>query len=320
MTDVSTPSILQPEAKSNEFDLVNVTLDEQLELERQNAENRIRDLEDQLNDSDEKQICYNKISNPKNAFSTRVKITSDKVTIEPLKYNGCVGDLSNENSESSDPSVTEDLEETEHPNTIRSYVAAMLAFFSNLRIEYLSDGKVYSRKLPVFYGNREKLLTLEDHEFEDLFNGNTNYLPRASLTLDSMQYDANRQQNKNASVSRELTYASLAANNAFAYNQQAPSPYNISVRLNLVTRGMQDAMMLVEQVASYFNPFYTFALVENGIENSVRMQLEGVTFEHPELDQYSSNEFLVEFNFVMYGNMYKPRTKEYIIDNITLRI
>ena len=301
-----------------------------------------RDLENQLNDitrninrldqerdkllSGEKEFCVKKVSNPKNAFNTRIQISQDSTTIELLKYNGLsLGEQNPQDSENTAKAETSDnaenLEQLEqHPNTIRKYVAGMLAFFSNLRVEYLANGKVYQRKLPVFYGNREKLLTIEEHEFSELMNGNTNFLPRASLVIDSMTYDANRQNNKNVAVQRELTMQSLTNKNAFAYMTSAPSPYNIAVRLNLVTRGMNDAMMLVEQVASFFNPFYTFKMVEEQQESSIRLQLDSVTFEPPEIDQFSNNEVMVEFGFTLYGNMYKPRSKEYIIDTITLNI
>lgn len=299
-----------------------------------------QDLDNQLNDitrniqrldrerykelSGETEFCVQKVSKPKNAFNTRIQIGQDSTTIELLKYNGLQSLGSAENSELTAQAETSDTKEPEHleqhPNTIRKYVAGMLAFFSNLRVEYLASGKVYQRKLPVFYGNREKLLTIEEHEFAELMNGNTNFLPRASLVIDSMTYDANRQNNKNVAVQRELTMQSLTNKNAFAYMTSAPSPYNIAVRLNLVTRGMNDAMMLVEQVASFFNPFYTFKMVEEQQESSIRLQLDSVTFEPPEIDQFSNNEVMVEFGFTLYGNMYKPRSKEYIIDTITLNI
>lgn len=300
-----------------------------------------QDLDNQLNDitrniqrldqerakelSGETEFCVKKVSKPKNAFNTRIQIGQDSTTIELLKYNGLsLGEQNSQNSESTASAENSETKEQDHleqhPNTIRKYVAGMLAFFSNLRVEYLANGKVYQRKLPVFYGNREKLLTIEEHEFAELMNGNTNFLPRASLVIDSMTYDQNRQNNKNVAVQRELTMQSLTNKNAFAYMTSAPSPYNIAVRLNLVTRGMNDAMMLVEQVASFFNPFYTFKMVEEQQESSIRLQLDSVTFEPPEIDQFSNNEVMVEFGFTLYGNMYKPRSKEYIIDTITLNI
>ena len=298
-----------------------------------------QDLDNQLNDitrniqrldqerdkiiSGESEFCVQKVSKPKNAFNTRIQIGQDSTTIELLKYNGLsLGQQNSQNSETTAQAETQETQEQleQHPNTIRKYVAGMLAFFSNLRVEYLANGKVYQRKLPVFYGNREKLLTIEEHEFSELMNGNTNFLPRASLVIDSMTYDQNRQNNKNVAVQRELTMQSLTNKNAFAYMTSAPSPYNIAVRLNLITRGMNDAMMLVEQVASFFNPFYTFKMVEEQQESSIRLQLDSVTFEPPEIDQFSNNEVMVEFGFTLYGNMYKPRSKEYIIDTITLNI
>lgn len=294
-------------------------LDNQLNDITRNIQRLDRERDKEL--SGETEFCVKKVSNPKNAFNTRIQIGQDSTTIELLKYNGLQISNPTENSANAENSETKEPEQLEqHPNTIRKYVAGMLAFFSNLRVEYLASGKVYQRKLPVFYGNREKLLTIEEHEFAELMNGNTNFLPRASLVIDSMTYDANRQNNKNVAVQRELTMQSLTNKNAFAYMTSAPSPYNIAVRLNLVTRGMNDAMMLVEQVASFFNPFYTFKMVEEQQESSIRLQLDSVTFEPPEIDQFSNNEVMVEFGFTLYGNMYKPRSKEYIIDTITLNI
>ena len=304
------------------------TFDQDLANQRVDAENAIKRLDQErdkllANDPQDTTYCVQKVSKPKNAFNTRIQIGAESTTIELLKYNGLsLGDRNFENSESTASAETQETQEQleQHPNTIRQYVAGMLAFFSNLRVEYLANGKVYQRKLPVFYGNREKLLTIEEHEFAELMNGNTNFLPRASLVIDSMTYDQNRQNNKNVAVQRELTMQSLTNKNAFAYMTSAPSPYNIAVRLNLITRGMNDAMMLVEQVASFFNPFYTFKMVEEQQESSIRLQLDSVTFEPPEIDQFSNNEVMVEFGFTLYGNMYKPRSKEYIIDTITLNI
>ena len=301
------------------------TFNQDLANQRVDAENAIKRLDQErdalLNETSN--YCVQKVSKPKNAFNTRIQIGAESTTIELLKYNG----LSLVEQNLQNPETTANAENSEtpeqleqHPNTIRKYVAGMLAFFSNLRVEYLANGKVYQRKLPVFYGNREKLLTIEEHEFAELMNGNTNFLPRASLVIDSMTYDQNRQNNKNVAVQRELTMQSLTNKNAFAYMTSAPSPYNIAVRLNLITRGMNDAMMLVEQVASFFNPFYTFKMVEEQQESSIRLQLDSVTFEPPEIDQFSNNEVMVEFGFTLYGNMYKPRSKEYIIDTITLNI
>lgn len=311
-------------AEHHEWDFVDSNLDEQLENELQTSKNVQAELEKQrvelLDESED--YCLRKVSNPRNAFRTRLTIGAESTKIEVLNFNGC-SDSSGSLNTSTDVENSENSSEdniAQHPNTIRRYVASMLAFFSNLRVEYVSGGQVHSRKLPVFYGNREKLLYIEEHEFQELMNGNTNYLPRASLNIDSMSYDQNRQNNKNVPVARELTMHSLTSQNAFSYVTSSPSPYNLSVRLNIITRGMNDAMMLVEQIASFFNPFYTFNLVEEGLETSVRMQLDSVTFEHPEIDQFSANEIMVEFGFTLFGNMYKPKTKEFIIDNITLNI
>ena len=155
------------------------TFDQDLANQRVDAENAIKRLDQERDKllSGEKEFCVQKVSKPKNAFNTRIQIGAESTTIELLKYNGLsLGDQNSENSETTanaENSETKEPELEQHPNTIRKYVAGMLAFFSNLRVEYLANGKVYQRKLPVFYGNREKLLTIEEHEFSELMNGNT---------------------------------------------------------------------------------------------------------------------------------------------------
>lgn len=329
MSDINNPrdfELNETLAEHHEWDFVESNFDKQLENELQTSKNMQAELERQIvelldESSDSDDYCLRKVSNPRNAFRTKLTIGAESTKIEVLNFNGCSGFLKTSTDvESSSEAISDKIEETQHPNTIRRYVASMLAFFSNLRVEYVSGGQVYSRKLPVFYGNREKLLYIEELEFQELMNGNTNFLPRASLNIDSMTYDPNRQNNKNVPVARERTMHSLNSHSAFSYITSSPSPYNISVRLNIITRGMNDAMMLVEQVTSFFNPFYTFNLVEEGLETSVRMQLDNVTFEHPEIDRFSANEIMVEFGFTLFGNMYKPKTKESIIDHITLNI
>ena len=137
-------------------------LDNQLNDITRNIQRLDRERDKEL--SGETEFCVKKVSKPKNAFNTRIQIGQDSTTIELLKYNGLQSLGSAENSESTasaeTPSTKEQDHLEQHPNTIRKYVAGMLAFFSNLRVEYLASGKVYQRKLPVFYGNREKLLTI----------------------------------------------------------------------------------------------------------------------------------------------------------------
>lgn len=322
--EAQTPNIIPEDV---EWDYVERTFDDNLEIERKNAIKAIENLslkeKEILNDVDQKVQLSKKPD-----FSIQFKIDAEKMDIEVVsdKDRSCdlmragvqkpeyAGSPEDQKGELLEPEIEQ------HPNTIRMYVGSMLAFFSNLRTEFLKDGKLYARKLPVFYGNREKLVSIEQHEFENLFNGNTNFLPRASLVIEGMSYDQNRQQNKNLAVSREINMQSLTAKTPFAFTQGAPSPYNITVRLNIITRGMNDAMMIVEQIAAFFNPHYTFNMIEGGAESQVRLQLDSVSFEPPEMDQFSANEVMTEFSFTLFGNMYKPRNKEPLVQQITMNI
>lgn len=212
------------------------------------------------------------------------------------------------------------IQELRHPNTIRKYVAVLLSFFSNLETEYTnSEGLIITRKLPVIYASREKLISIEEHDFLALANGNTNFLPRASFIIDSLSYNAQRQVNKGTNVASVNSQASLVA--GYSETVSAPSPYDISVRLTIVTRGINDALMLSEQIASKFNPYLGIKVFEDPLastETEVRVRLEGVTFEPQEMDNFSQNEVVTEFNFLINGNLYSKPGKAFIIDNINI--
>lgn len=212
------------------------------------------------------------------------------------------------------------IQENRHPNTIRKYVAVLLTFFSNLETEYVNpDGIILTRKLPVIYASREKLIALEDREFEALSNGNTNFLPRASFIIDSMSYNAQRQINKGVNVAAVNSQTSLIG--GYSETIKSPSPYDISARLTLVTRGINDALMITEQIASRFNPYLGIKIFEDPLaskETEVRVRLDGVTFEPQEMDSFSQNEVVTEFSFIINGNLYSKPGKAYIIDSINV--
>lgn len=214
-----------------------------------------------------------------------------------------------------------EVKSTNHHNTIRRYTAGLISFFSNLETEYVDEkGTIYTKKLPVIYGNREKLEFIKQHDWQALFNGNVSYLPRAAIFLDSLTYDQNRQQNSNNTYLTNTSYNTLKGANPYAEVVQAPAPYNLAYRLNIVTRGMNMATMLIEQICSVFTPKQSFKMVEveNGNETNVTVLLEGVTVETPEYDEYSNNEVTVEVSLMLYGNLFQPIQKEQLITTINL--
>lgn len=206
-----------------------------------------------------------------------------------------------------------------HPRTVRKYMAVLLTFFSNLETEYVNkDGIIFVKKLPVFYATKEKLISIKEHEFKEITNGNTNFMPRASFVLDSMEYDSNRQINKTLAVSNEISMDSLSGKNPYSEVTYAPSPYNINCRMTILTRGIDDALMIAEQLGSFFNPFYTMKVIDNdfGEESEVKLKIEGITFEPIEAEEFSQNEVQTDISFTLYGNLFKGTTKEYLADEI----
>lgn len=294
-----------------------------LDYDLKKSEAILKELESQkqkiLNGDEEKRLV-GRIQD--NSIIRRVKISASGIE-EVSALPGTPNSLNSSNLSNFMEPVIEDgitLRTHRHPNTVRKYIGLLLTFFNNIETEYVdNEGNIFTRKLPVIYASREKLLTIGDHEFEALANGNTNKLPRASLVIDSIQYSQNRQLNKTLNTVKQNSPYSLV--NGYSETVKSPSPYDISVRLTLVTRGINDALMIAEQIGSRFNPFMSLKIYEdplNANQTDVRVMLEGITFEPPEIDEFSQNEVVSEFSFIISGNLYSKPGKEYLIDSIHL--
>lgn len=198
-----------------------------------------------------------------------------------------------------------------HPNTIRKYTAALIGFFSNIEAESTdANGNIIYTKIPVQYATREKLLDLELYTKESLLNTNTNLIPRASISIESVSYDDNRQLNKTNNI-------------AIGQNEilSTPAPYNISYRLSVLTRGMSNATMICEQICAFFKPQYNLHIYDgDGLKQmtEVRVKLDGVTFDPQEVGSYSTNEVLAEYEFTLYGNLFNSVSYEPPLNKIVL--
>ena len=200
-----------------------------------------------------------------------------------------------------------------HHGTIRKYTAAMLDLFNDLEIQYTdSNGNTRSRNIPVKYSSIEKHKELDNFSSEQLLSGNTNVLPRAAIALSTMIKAEQRIQNKNLKINK------VKSENSFEYMYNSV-PYEFTYELAIICRGMNEAAMIVEQIAPKFNPTVNIDVwdAENLDEPTrIPVKLLDIGLETNEYDELSTNLITVSIGLSIMGNLYPPvktveRVKEF---------
>lgn len=190
-----------------------------------------------------------------------------------------------------------------HHGTIRKYTAALLDFFNGIEIQYEdSNGTLRSRNIPIKYSSREKVNVLSDYLTEQLTSGNTNVLPRASLALSTMIKSEQRTTNKNVKI------ATIKTDDTFEYMYNSV-PYEFTFELVFMCRGMNEAMMIIEQVAPKFNPTVNIDVWDaSNLDEPTRVpvKLLDIGIDAEDYEELSSNLVMVNMGLSIQGNLYPP--------------
>jgi|TARA_B100001094_G_scaffold171120_1_gene165490 hypothetical protein len=143
--------------------------------------------------------------------------------------------------------------------TIKRAVSIFGTLFNNIDVKDIkSDGTVLNiRKVPISYGPKAKFLARLNQE-STLNDGNRTAitLPRIAFELAGFEYDVSRQNNK-LIRNTKTTQETGGLNRKFQY---APAPYNLTFNLAIMSKTMNDALQIVEQIIPYFQPDYTVTM------------------------------------------------------------
>lgn len=190
-----------------------------------------------------------------------------------------------------------------HHNTIRTYTGALLNLFNDLEVQYKnSTGEISSRNIPIRFASKEKSKILDEYTTEQLTSGNYNVLPRASLSWSSLMKSDQRMTNKNVKINTKAKEDTFE----FLYNSV---PYEFTYELNIMCRGMNEATMIIEQIACKFNPIVNIDVYDaTNLDEPTRIpvQLLDIGAETAEYEELSSNIINVSVGLSLKGNIYPP--------------
>ena len=200
--------------------------------------------------------------------------------------------------------------------TIKRCVSVFGTMFNNIQYKKVkADGTVLTSPIvPLSYGPKQKFLDrlAEEPNLSDR-NRSAISLPRMAFELTGFEYDVQRQQNK-LIRSVKNQYESDTTKRGFQY---APAPYNLNFTLSILTKNMNDALQIVEQILPFFSPQYTltmkpFSEYQDLLED-IPITLQGVSylsdFEGP-MEQRSVLQYVLDFEMktAFYGPIDKGKS------------
>lgn len=138
--------------------------------------------------------------------------------------------------------------------TIRNTITAFGKLFSNIKIARtnINTGAIEQViNVPIAYSQKEKWLQSIQQNPEDT-TGVYATLPRLAFEIISYQYDSTR---KLARMNKITCPTEDGKSRVFT-----PTPYNIDISLNFVTKTQGDGLQILEQILPTFAPDYTVSV------------------------------------------------------------
>lgn len=140
--------------------------------------------------------------------------------------------------------------------TFRKLVASFGAIFADIFvIKRGANGKEVERiKVPLAYGPAEKYL-VRTSENPDLRRSPAIKLPRMSFEIKSIAYDSQRKLN-----TIKTNIAEIDQNQNQVLRQYQGVPYTISIELSILSKYIDDANQIIEQILPWFTPAFTITI------------------------------------------------------------
>lgn len=202
------------------------------------------------------------------------------------------------------------LETPYYNQSIKNFVIAFGAFFSQLKVLRHDNNKslVQTVGVPIVYGPKEKIFvklrqdpTQKNHIYT--------ILPRMAFEIVGYQYDSERKMNK---MNQIRCYEGSSVSSVFS-----PVPYNLSIQLNVLTKGAEDGFAIVEQILPIFSPEYTLtinALPDMQIKDNIPIVLNGVSLMDDYEGDFSIRRLVTHtFDFTAKMNVYGPISSSGVI-------
>ena len=198
-----------------------------------------------------------------------------------------------------------------YPRTIKNVTIALLDLFNDVRVQRFDSGTSTTvvkdiNPIPITYGPVEKFQQIrqEDRSLKKYYL----QLPRLALTLDNIQYAAERVVSPN-NIRYFTSGAPISEHNSFVSDIQ-PTPYDFLFTVHVRTDSMEDFSIIMENILPYFNPTLYLRVKEFSfltIERDLPVILESTTVEfiEPQSDD-ETRQINGTVSLKVEGHLYRP--------------
>jgi hypothetical protein len=174
---------------------------------------------------------------------------------------------------------------------LRKTIIAFGTLFNNIEIKHKdSSGNGFSQlKVPIAYGPMQKFLARIEQS-PNLRKEVAITLPRMAFEMVGISYDPTRKS------STMQTFKVVDQNNNKMTKAFMPVPYNVNIRLSIMTKLNEDALQIVEQILPYFQPHFnlTVNLVEQiGETRDIPMVLNSIQMDDDYEGDFTTRRSLV---------------------------
>jgi hypothetical protein len=189
---------------------------------------------------------------------------------------------------------------------LRKTIVSFGTLFNDIKIKHKDNaGDDFSiLTVPIAYGPVQKFLARIE-QVPDLKKRVAITLPRMSFEMTGIQYDSSRKS------STMQTFRTLdKTNNNEMTKVFMPVPYNVNIRLSIMSKLNEDALQIVEQILPYFQPHFnlTVDLVSTiGEKRDIPMILERISMDDQYEGDFTSRRVLIyTLDFVTKTYLFGP--------------
>jgi len=205
--------------------------------------------------------------------------------------------------------------------SIKNYTIALLDLFNDIQVpRFNSIGeKISEYPVSIKFGHRNKAFLLNEHDIENLTNGNVNVLPRMILEYNGMSKAPERDTNKNHKINKKI----LDSNDLVAQYHYNSRAYDFNFTLHIATRTFTDNCIIVEQIAPIFNPDYTIKIREvdnQEVPTSIPVTIGEFDTDLPEPEPDDIRIIRTSLPITLKGNLYLPIKEQKIIRNVKIGV
>jgi len=204
--------------------------------------------------------------------------------------------------------------------TMRRYVAVFGSLFNDIVIERRDNGGalIQQMKVPISYAPMQKILARL--EGDPNLDSQAISLPRMSFEITGLTYDPERRLSTRATAKSQVN----PEDRTQVVSNFVPTPYNLDVQLNVMTKYSEDGSKILEQILPYFSPDFTPSVkILDGIDESwdIPIVLTGVSSEDSYENNFEERRALIwTLNFTMKVYFFGPTTNRKIIKFVDARV